>query len=458
MEGILSNNFMPIWPGEKVSNLTFQYADQDGIVRAGQLMLDRLRIKTPNFFPALRTVQNPNELELMMTEKAQRVLEHVSGAVVRLQLVPQLIEPNTQSTKPTNRKQTVFVEGEAIDKSMYELYYDNNLLLCDPQMEKTFFIIKPEIDKFIRLDISPELKNYFTTLKEEIKNQNKSGVARIRNLKYTQLWHGSSKNDTKIKNKILTDLTKYQLQHFRVSVPISHLIQTLDDMKNNIDINEYCQGLSYQAGKECATYLLFHKKAIEDDEIMGKAFEYLRSNKQPNLVIMKFYDLDLHCPVNYRARVAFRSILADINSIKESRPDTAFMLLDGGTQYYVATQSYDIVSTTLTGYDRDITGGQRKKGVTYYPFWYDEHKMWPRPTNDTPIPNPEHCYVCSITPNFDLDSHTLAKRRRIHRLNDLNQDANAICDAVSTKDVPLLMNQRVARAEFSYARDLIFHQ
>ena len=440
-----------------MNGLTFQYADQDGIVRAGQLMLDRLRIKTPNFFPALRTIQRPNELELMMTEKIHRTFEHVSGAVVRLQLVPQLIEPNTQSTKPANHKQTVFAEGEASDKSMYELYYDHNLLLCDPQMEKTFFV-NSEIDKFIQLDISPELKHYFITLKEELKNQDRSMVARTRNLKHTQLWYGSSRSDTQTKNKILTDLTRYQLQHFRVAVPISHLIQTLDDVKNNININEYCQGLAYQAGKECATYLLFHKNAIVDDEVMEKAFEYLRNNKQPNLVIMKFYDLDLHCPVNYKRRVAFRNILADVNSIKESRPDTAFMLLDGGTQYYVATQSFDIVSTTLTGFDSDITGGRRKKGKIYSPLWYDEHKMWPRPTDDTPTPNPEHCYVCSRTPNFDLDASTLAKRRRIHRLNDLNQDANAICDAVTTKDVSLLMSQRVARAEFSYARDLIFQQ
>ena len=274
---------------------------------------------------------------------------------------------------------------------------------------------------------------------------------------YDNLWFGSSKSARKDRNKMLTDLTKYQLQHFRVSVPASHLIFTPEDVKNSIEINEYCQGLAYQAKKECATYLLFHKKAIKNEETMKTALDYLRDNKPSKLNIIKFHDLDLHCPVDYKARKSFRNILSDIISIKEDQPDRAFMLLDAGTQYYVASQAFDIVSTTLTGMDRDITGGRREKGKKYAPLWYDELKMWPRPTDDAPNPNPEHCDICSITPNFELDDDILARRKRIHRLNDLDKDAREICNAVTSKDVSRVMRQRVGFAEFSYARDLIFN-
>jgi hypothetical protein len=145
---------------------------------------------------------------------------------------------------------------------------------------------------------------------------------------YDDLWHGSSKELRKDRHKILTDVTKYQLQHFRLAVPSAHLIFKPEDVKSNIDINEYCQGLSYQAGKECATYLPFHRKAIKNEEAIEKSLDYIRGNKQSKLNIIKFDELDLHCPVDYKARKAFKNFFTDIISIKEDQPDRAFMILD----------------------------------------------------------------------------------------------------------------------------------
>jgi len=445
-----------------LSYLSFARVDHDGVVSTGKLTIDNLVMDTPNYFPALRTTQRPNELDMIISEKGKRPLKHVSGAVVRLHQVPNLVAPHTEKLKEeekNKRKQTIFLGSQISDKSMYEIYYDNNLLLCDPQMERTYFINAEMDDRFARLDVLPKLSSYFSLFKQNISKLDKPDVdntRKIRQAMYENLWFGSSKSARKDRNKMLTDLTKYQLQHFRISVPASHLIFTPEDVKNNIEINEYCQGLAYQAKKECATYFLFHKKAIKNEESMKTALDYLRENKQSKLNIVKFHDLDLHCPVDYKARKSFRNLLADIISIKENQPDRAFMILNAGTQYYVASQAFDIVSTTLTGMDQDITGGRREKGKKYAPLWYDELKMWPRPTDDAPNPNPEHCDICSITPNFELDEDILARRKRIHRLNDLDKDAKAICDGVTSKDVSRVMKQRVGFAEFSYARDLIF--
>ena len=446
-----------------MSYLSFEQVDHDGVVSTGKLTIDDLVMETPNYFPALRTTQRPNELSMMISEKGKRPLDHVSGAVVRLHQVQKLVAPFTEKLKEEEKnkqKQTIFLGSEISNKSMYEIYYENNLLLCDPQMERTYFTNAEMDEKYSNLEILPELSSYFSLFRQNIAKLDKPDDANIRKIRqamYNNLWFGSSKSARKDRQKMLTDLTKYQLQHFRVSVPASHLIFTPEDVKNNIEVNEYCQGLAYQAKKECATYLLFHKKAVKNEESMSTALDYLRDNKQSKLNIIKFYDLDLHCPVDYKARKSFRRILSDIISIKESQPDRAFMLLDAGTQYYVASQAFDIVSTTLTGMDRDITGGIREKGKKYAPLWYDELKMWPRPTDDAPNPNPEHCDICSITPNFDFDEDILARRKRIHRLNDLDKDAREICGGVTSKDVSKVMKQRVGFAEFSYARDLIFN-
>jgi hypothetical protein len=81
--------------------------------------------------------------------------------------------------------------------------------------------------------------------------------------------------------------------------------------------------------------------------------------------------------------------------------------------------------------------------------------MWRRPTDDAPNPDPEHCYICATTPDFNLDDDILSRRKRLHRLHDLEKDAKAVCNAVTDKDVTKIMKQRVGFAEFSFARDLI---
>ncbi len=445
-----------------MSKLSFQRVDHDGVVSTGKLTLDDIVLDTPNCFPILRTMQRPNELNLLISEKGKRVMEHVSGGVVKLHNVPNLVEPETEKLAEEERKktkQTIFLGSTISNQSMYEIFYNNNLLICDPAMEHTFFINEELDDKFSKLTMSSELSNYFTLFKKNIEKLDKpdeGNKRKIRKAMYENLWFGSSKESRKDRNKMFTDLTKYQLQHFRLSVPTSHIIFTQDDVKSSIDINEYCQGLAYQAKKECASYLPFHKKALKDDEVRGRTIDYLRSNKPSKLNIIKFHELDLHCPVDYKARKSFRHFFSEIVSIKEDQPDRAFMLFDAGTQYYVAMQAFDIVSTSLTGFDREINGGSREKGKKYSPLWYDELKMWPRPTEDTPKPNPDHCEICAITQNFDIDEDILARRKRLHRLNDLENDAKSICEAVSAKDVTKVMKQRVAFAEFSYARDLIF--
>ena len=126
-----------------MTQLSFERVDHDGVVSTGKLTIDNLVLETPNFFPALRTTQRPNELNMIISEKGKRPLDHVQGAVIRLHQIPKLVVPYTEKLKEEEKnkqKQTIFVGSQISNKSMYEIYYDNNLLLCDPQMEKTYFI------------------------------------------------------------------------------------------------------------------------------------------------------------------------------------------------------------------------------------------------------------------------------------------------------------------------------
>lgn len=440
-----------------MTKLSFERTDSDGIIGAGRLTLDNVVFDTPNSFPILRTSQDPNELDLLIGEKGKFLLEHISGAMIRLYDVPTIIEPHTRRLALEELHPQLTIDGK-VSRSPYGTFYNDNLPLSDPCLEYTSIMVADIDRRFRRFAAVPGIQNFFVQFernRKALQNPDTEKVRALRKTMHNSLWFGSSRDERRDRSDMLTDLTRYQLQHFRMAIPGAHLIETPNDVRNNIEINEYCQGLAYQAKKDSATYLPFHRKAIKKDEVMGASLDYLRKNKQSKLNIIKFKDLDLHCPVDYKARKAFKHFLAEINDIKEEQPDRAFMLLEAGTQYYVSMQVFDIVSTSLTGFDRDVTGGHREEGIRYAPLWYDENKMWPRPTDDTPKPDPEHCYVCAETQHFNFNDSTIARKRRIHRLNDLNKDAKAIREAVSAKDGARVMRTRVAFAEFSYARDLI---
>ena len=236
--------------------------------------------------------------------------------------------------------------------------------------------------------------------------------------------------------------------------PIGPLVTSPEYLDVSLELNDLSQGLAYSNNRESFSYVPFHSSCIKDPDLLAEYLDYVKTNDATKLYGMKFKDLDLHCPVDYKARRGFKQFMKDMILLKQDKKDRAFMLLDAGTQYYVSFQAFEIVCTSMTGFDQDVDGAASKKGQPMTIHWWDQHKMWSRPTYDSPVPEPDHCPYCSSTPNFDLENSILNKRRG-HRLFDLNNDASQYCQHVGSKDIGFHMRKRVANAEFSYATDLI---
>ena len=340
-------------------------------------------------------------------------------------------------------------------------FYSNNILMCDPVLEYTYFTKTKHDQKFIdNLYFCSRLVRFFSEFKnkrDEVRHKDTESVLKLRHEMFDELWLGNSRRDRNDRNKMVEQLILYQLSYFHMPTPIGPLVVTDEHLKVSHELNDLCQAIAYANKRESLSYVPFHKSVIKNEDMLQTHMNYIRTNKSTKLHGMKFKDLDLHCPVDYKARRGFKYFINDINLFKQENKDTAFMLLDAGTQYYVAMQVYDVIGTSITGFDRDVDGGFRKSGEPMSISWWDESKMWPRPTYDSPVPDPEHCIVCSETPNFNFDVGILNKKRRGHRLFDLNKDANDFCSHVRAKDSGLYMRRRIANAEFSYASDLILN-
>lgn len=439
-----------------MDKLTFQHIDNDGASAIGTLSLGTINLETPAIFATLRTTQNPNDLDFLVNSKAKYNLEHIQGGIVRLYNFPKIVVPKVEEMK--EKTKTPSLDGY---KDPFTKFYTSNILMCDPVLEYTYFS-KPKYDaKFVdNLYFCDRLVRFFKEFERRkltIRDNDDKSVVKLRREMFDALWLGSSRIDRTERNKMVEQLILYQLSYLPMPTPIGPFVVTEEHLKVSHELNDLCQAIAYSNKRESISYVPFHASAIKNEELMMNHMDYIRNNKSTKLHGMKFKELDLHCPVDYKARRGFKHLMNDINSFKQDNKDKAFMLLDAGTQYYVAMQVYDVVGTSATGFDHDVDGGRRKKGEPMTIHWWDEIKMWPRPTYDAPVPDPEHCAVCNETPNFDFDDNILNRKRRGHRLFDLNNDANEFCTHVRAKDLGLHMRKRVANAEFSYANDLILN-
>lgn len=438
-----------------MEKFVFKRRDQDGSSTVGNLSLGQISLETPAIFPILRTTQNPNDLKFLVNCKAQHDLDHIQGGVVRLYSLPKLVVPEVENMK--EQQNTPTLDGF---KDPFTKFQDSNILICDPALEYTYFSKKKYDDKFIdNLYFCSRLIRFFKEFelrkKELSDSDEEKSVMRLRREMYDELWLGNNRKDRNERNKMVEQLTLYQLSYLPTSTPVGPHVLSSEYLKVALELNDLSQGLAYSNKRESFSYVSFYPSCIKKPDLLAEYLDYVKKNKATKLHGMKFRELDLHCPVDYKARRGFKQFMEDIVLFKQDNKDRAFMLLEAGTQYYVALQAFEIVCTSMTGFDHDVDGGKREKGQPMTIHWWNEHKMWPRPTFDAPLPEPDHCPYCNSTPNFDFEDSVINRRRRGHRLFDLNNDASQYCQHIGARDIGFHMRKRVANAEFSYATDLI---
>ncbi len=160
---------------------------------------------------------------------------------------------------------------------------------------------------------------------------------------------------------------------------------------------------------------------------------------------MNFYELDLHSPPDKRARSQFRDFMKRIVEVKEDYPDKEFMLVGAGNQAFVAMESFDFVSTSMTGIDK-AAPFSIKRGFGY---WYDERLMFACPPEDRGEIDRNHCRVCATIQPADFESSRLRQLRRLHRTYDLDKVSRELRNAVKGKNVGLYFKRKLAASEFS---------
>lgn len=428
-----------------MDKITVLRIDRDGLTTLSDISWRNIVLQTPNMFPLLRG-QRPNELDLLMREKARYNFEHVDGCVIKLVNAPNLLYPHVDEI---NTQKTLDREPQDI----FSKYKRTNFIIPDPSTEYLYQFKEKYDNKILDAFGDVErIKDYITVYRTNKEVMTDKSFKEIRKKLHDNFWLRNNRSDQQEMSVMLRQIMNKEFKYFGYGVPFTPVITDMDYMNRSIQINESCQAIAYSQDMECASMFVISKRALKDDDIMGEYYDYVRKNTWATLNIVKFIGLDLH-QLDLRARRKYFEFMSEIAEIKERNDKKIFMLLEGGNQGYLSNQVFDIVSHSLTGFDMDIDYGESSFG-----YWWDETLQIPRPAEESfPLVNRNHCDVCSSITQDDFFNYIINEKRRIHRLHDLNQKATDIFNAIQSKNLGLHMRRVLANSEFSSFQEYLLN-
>jgi len=174
--------------------------------------------------------------------------------------------------------------------------------------------------------------------------------------------------------------------------------------------------------------------------------------------IIKFKNLDLWNPGRIVQRENYKKLMDAMYETRKKNPNKLYIALENWYQSFPsACYGFNIVSTSMHGYDRDSEFGKNARGS-----WFDPDVMWYIPYNDLKklIKNNENrlpcsCSVCRSIPSLDkIDIDSWNMLRREHYVLTMNEYMRMIKQAIEDKNIELA-REKLANSELSGLKNLI---
>jgi len=236
-------------------------------------------------------------------------------------------------------------------------YTDTYPIVVDPSMEDTYYL--SEISKWDREDlIHPKIREFARMI---AKGRKRSNFGKWRKGQYWTLWNYDIARKSALANELVAATFDAEL-HYGTSTLLvpGPLIDDETDLETACELNDI--GAANAVGKdaEFANYFILAAKAILDEKLRYKLADYIGGSKV-RLNILKFKLLNLRT-ATIDLLEAYADFYSRLAEIREQRKDMVFCALENDCQAIVsATVCFDLVSTSMTGYDR-IPRGRAEAG------------------------------------------------------------------------------------------------
>jgi hypothetical protein len=201
-----------------------------------------------------------------------------------------------------------------------------------------------------------------------------------------------------------------------------------------------------------ATYLILAPEAFSDSNLMEKIIDYIRK-AETKFIVIKFKNLELDHRNKVDERLRMKDLLMAISEVKhEHGDDRVFVALEAGIQsYLLAVGGFDIVSTSMTGYDGDYPF--RRTNKTAINGYFDistlllrDDKYVRRMLEKGGFPH-EGC-VCSTVRDYTSASLDWYRIRREHYVKRMNELYAEIWEHIDSKTIEEC-KARISRSSLS---------
>jgi len=425
--------------------VTIQEVDRDRFARLTTIQVGHKSLITPNF---LTRLSSHSELRLFMTLKNDFDTKRLGGVVVRF--------TDARRVLPEKSKLQQLDLNNKVAKDRFDLFLENNLLIIDPATEYLYY--NYEMGEFQSNPHTPRI--FLDYLDEVDRTKAKKHSQRVRSAKrslHLTFWRDVAKDD-KLSIPLVKQYFNYQqsLDSDILLAPVP-FINASELLPVAHKMNHIGSQLAKGRG-QFASYYIVASELLANMSFMEDLKNSLMDGNR--LVFLKFKGLDLTRPEREVEADNFKDFMETISYISKESPQKAFCLLETGHQLYPsAVYGFDIVSSSMNGYDSD--GGFTDEHPTYG-AWRDYQSMTLRKHSDVigefganhgNIPCP--CYVCKNTRNFeDMSLGEWNEYRRLHNTAVPDLWLGEIANAIGKRQTELARDKLV-RSRVKILADLI---
>jgi hypothetical protein len=439
-------------------NIVVKTLQSDRFARTAEVRINEKVIHTPNF---CTLVQNERELDSLINLSMLSGTKHLGTFAVRLFDVPRIILSRLEG-----RSQISLTSLKSVQEPFLR-FLQKSLFIVDPALE--YLLYEFHANKFA--DAINELRTkpkQLDVLLQYIEDRAKK-KAEISESEY-EVWKKAFHRkfwveldrDQAARNKFVGDYLDIETMcNAEIVIPPVPVV----DSENMFDIakgiNSFTKTIAPRT-KPCATYFLFQKALLSNDSLIDKVANYLR-NDPTQLTIIKIKNLDIWLAGSVEQRENYKKLMDVMFEVRTKNPQKIFMALESWyVSYAAACYGYNIVSTTMTGFDRDSD-----YGTNTYGSWFDPDWMYYIPFDtlkDKILKNtkkhllPCYCAVCKKIKNLsDVSKDDWYNYRREHYVLTMNEYMRQISQAITDRTIELA-REKLANSQLSLLQGLVPRQ
>jgi hypothetical protein len=423
----------------KGENVRLRNPKRDRCARYGDLEIGKKKAALPVISPMTITKNDFRIMYDFITKEPEESL-HLRMCTIRIIDTDKTLRPMLDLAKRAKHQLTL--EGEPADKYL-EHFIQTVPIIIDPCTEYTWYErFRKELatNRDIPIEIR-KLAERIAGFEDQLENGkiSKKEFNKHQTEEYENFWLGLLREE-----KLLADIVTRMLQIEHglgadIGLPPVPVVYSPKMLEVTKLINRYAPHI--WAGQNCAAYIILSPEFINSDAFVDQLIQYLE--EIPNkFIVLKFKNLELHKVSYIYPRKMYKRILDAIIKIKHKpKNEKVFILLEAGYQMYPSVAGgFDIVSTSLRGYDKDSKGGNPiSEGLG---GWFDPKYMVFRGINDVRLMLKDNnntlkcsCQMCTTMKAINRKTWNL--ERRVHYMFALSRILSELWNYIDSERMEL---------------------